>query len=105
MRKTPKFLWKFRFSVLAAGTAPLFYQWRFNGTPLAGQTGTILTLANVQSPNAGNYVVVVTNAFGSVTSAVATLTVVTATAPTITGQPQSLTAAAGAIWLRINKPT
>jgi outer membrane protein assembly factor BamB len=63
------------FNVAAMGSAPLSYQWRFSGLPLAGQTGTNLTLSNVQSTNAGNYDVVVANAFGSVTSAVATLTV------------------------------
>ncbi len=35
-----------------------------------------LTLANIQSEDAGDYRVIVTNAFGSVTSAVAVLTVV-----------------------------
>ncbi len=65
-----------RFSVVAMGSAPLSYQWRFSGLPLVGQTGTNLTLANVQSTNAGNYDVVVTNAFGSVTSAVAILTMI-----------------------------
>ena len=73
----------------ATGTAPLAYQWRFNGTNLAGATGTNLTLANVQLTNAGNYAVVVTNNYGSVTSAVASLTVWVP--PTITSQPQSQT--------------
>jgi alpha-tubulin suppressor-like RCC1 family protein len=81
------------FSVAATGTAPLSYQWRFNGTPLAGQTGTNLTLTNVQSIHAGNYAVVVTNVAGSVTSVVATLTVWSA--PSITAQPQSRTNVAG----------
>jgi hypothetical protein len=61
------------FSVTAAGTAPLAYQWRFNDTNLADKTNRSLALANVQSDNAGNYSVVVTNAFGSVTSRVAVL--------------------------------
>jgi streptogramin lyase len=46
-----------------------------------------LTLANVSVFNAGNYSVVVTNAYGSVTSLVATLTV--EAAPVITVQPAS----------------
>jgi Immunoglobulin I-set domain len=69
------------FSVTATGTPPLSYQWRKNGTNLAnggnisGVTTTNLTLTNVQTNNAGNYTVVVTNAYGSVTSVVAMLTV------------------------------
>jgi hypothetical protein len=63
------------FTVSAAGTPPLRYQWRFNGTNLAGATGTALTLSNVQPAQAGNYLVVVTNAFGSVASSNAVLTV------------------------------
>jgi hypothetical protein len=63
------------FSVGASGTAPLNYQWRFNGTPIGGATGTSYTRTNAQSADAGNYTVIVTNSYGSVTSAVATLTV------------------------------
>src|SRR5208282_849413 len=63
------------FTVAAAGTAPLTYQWQFNGTNLYGATSTSLTLAGVQPANAGSYTVVVTNSVGSVTSAVAVLTV------------------------------
>ena len=43
---------------------------------LAGQTGTNLLLPAVTNLNAGNYYVVVTNNYGSVTSAVAALTVI-----------------------------
>src|SRR5262249_3720164 len=63
------------FSVAADGTQPLGYQWRFNGNPLPGKTNSTLTLDNVQVVQAGNYSVVVTNAFGSVTSPDARLTV------------------------------
>lgn len=63
------------FSVTATGTLPLRYQWRFGGANVAGATLSALALANVQAANAGNYTVVVTNAYGSVTSAIATLTV------------------------------
>jgi hypothetical protein len=61
------------FTVTATGTAPLAYQWRFNDASLADKTNRSLALPNVQSPNAGNYSVVVANAFGSVTSRVAVL--------------------------------
>lgn len=63
------------FSVVASGTAPLTYQWRFNGNSINGATGTSLSLNPVSPANAGNYDVVVTNSLGSATSAVATLTV------------------------------
>ena len=52
------------FRVTASGTAPLSYQWRFNDANLAGRTTNSLVLSNVQSPNVGNYTVVVTNASG-----------------------------------------
>lgn len=63
------------FSALAAGTAPRYFQWRFNETNLPGKTSTSLVLTNLQPTNAGGYTVVVTNVAGSVTSLVATLTV------------------------------
>ncbi len=62
------------FGVTATGTAPLAYQWCFNGTNLAGATTNPFTLLAVQATNAGNYSVVITNVAGSVTSAVAGLT-------------------------------
>lgn len=64
-----------KFTTSAAGALPLKYQWRFNGTNLSGATATACTLSNIQTNHAGPYTVVVTNAFGSVTSSVATLTV------------------------------
>ena len=63
------------FTVTAAGTPPLSYQWRLNGTNIAGATGTSLTLSNVQPDQAGNYAVQVTNAYGSTISSNAVLTV------------------------------
>jgi hypothetical protein len=63
------------FSVVASGTAPLSYQWIFNGAALSGATSSALTLSNVQTSVAGSYSVLVTNLAGSVTSAAATLTV------------------------------
>ena len=56
------------FAVTAAGTAPLSYQWLLGGTNLAGATGSALALPSVQTANAGNYTVFVTNAFGSILS-------------------------------------
>jgi pimeloyl-ACP methyl ester carboxylesterase len=65
------------FGVTAMGTWPLNYQWQFNGQNIAGQTAASLSLTNVQFANAGGYSVMVTNTYGSVTSAVAQLTVFT----------------------------
>ncbi len=62
-------------NVVASGSQPLSYQWRFNGANLAGKTATSLALANVQLTNAGSYSVVVTNLAGSRTSSNAVLTV------------------------------
>jgi hypothetical protein len=63
------------FVVSASGTAPLSYQWRFNGTNVLNATGTSYTRTNIQPADAGSYFVVVTNIAGSVTSAVATLSI------------------------------
>ena len=73
------------FAVTLIGTEPLAYQWRFNGTNLANQTGQFLNLTNVQWSDAGNYQVVITNNYGSITSAVATMTV--GLPPAIASQP------------------
>ncbi len=54
---------------------------------MSGATNLTLTLANVQLTNAGNYDVIVTNAYGSVTSAVVTLAVLMP--PGIVLQPRS----------------
>ena len=75
------------FSVAANGSAPLNYQWNFDGTNVSGATNATLALTNAQGTNAGSYTVVVTNPAGSVTSQVASLTV--NVPPGITTQPQS----------------
>ncbi|HEY5913299.1 MAG TPA: immunoglobulin domain-containing protein [Verrucomicrobiae bacterium] len=61
------------FSAVAQGSLPLHYQWRLNGNPIADATTTTLTLPSVRLPDEGDYTVVVTNSFGSVTSTVARL--------------------------------
>jgi hypothetical protein len=63
------------FFVGAAGTIPLSYQWRFNGTDIDGAVFNSLNVLNVQASDQGDYSVVVGNVDGnSTTSAVATLT-------------------------------
>ena len=69
------------FTAAASGTAPLIYHWYFNGSLLAdggrvsGSTTTNLSIANVQTSDAGSYEFIVTNNYGSATSAPVTLTV------------------------------
>jgi sugar lactone lactonase YvrE len=83
------------FSVAVTGTGPFGYLWYFAGTNLI-QSGTnsTLTLPGVSATNAGNYMVVVTNAFESVTSQAAMLTVLTS--PFVISQPAGQSALAGA---------
>jgi hypothetical protein len=65
-------------SVTASGSPPLAYQWRKNGTNVAGATGPVLAFASVQPTDEADYTVVVSNQAGAVTSAPpARLTVIT----------------------------
>jgi hypothetical protein len=87
------------FSVTVSSQTPFGCQWQLNGVNLSdggnisdSQSNT-LTLATTCLSDAGSYTVIVTNAFGSVTSFAATLTVMLA--PSITTQPQSQTILAG----------
>ncbi len=64
-----------RFSVVAAGSGTLSYQWYKGYTAISGATGATYTIASAAADSAGSYDVVVTNSVGSVTSSTATLTV------------------------------
>lgn len=63
------------FAVSVGGKAPLRYQWLFNGTNVPAATNAGLAINNAQLTNAGNYSVVVTNSFGSITSSIVSLSV------------------------------
>jgi Abnormal spindle-like microcephaly-assoc'd, ASPM-SPD-2-Hydin/Protein of unknown function (DUF1573) len=64
------------FTVVAAGTAPLSYQWQKNGVNIAGATAASYTTPVTTTSDSGSTVaVVVSNTVGTVTSAGATLTV------------------------------
>lgn len=63
------------FFVSAIGSQPLSYQWQFAGSNISGATASNLGLVNLQTTNGGSYRCIITNTFGSTTSAVATLTV------------------------------
>jgi hypothetical protein len=71
-------------SVTAYGTAPLTYQWQVNGVNVAGATGTSYTTPALTAVNSNLYTVVVTNAYGSVTSVPWTTAVIEP--PAITNQ-------------------
>ncbi|MDB6111259.1 MAG: Immunoglobulin I-set domain protein [Pedosphaera sp.] len=64
------------FSVLAAGSLPLSYQWQFGGTNIDGATNASFTLTNAQLADRGAFTVTVSNAFGTVSSSNAVLNVV-----------------------------
>ncbi len=61
------------FSVSATGSAPLNFQWQFNGASIPGATTSALALTGLSSAQTGIYQVLVSNSSGSVTSAPAVL--------------------------------
>jgi hypothetical protein len=83
-------------AVTASGSPAPTYQWRLNGTAIAGANSPTYTIASAQAANAGNYDVIIGNTFGQVLSSLAQVSVVSAaTAPVITSQPPSRTVLAG----------
>jgi hypothetical protein len=72
------------FSVTAAGTAPLSYQWQKNSANISGATASSYTTpASVIGDNGAQFDVIVSNTAGSQMSTMATLTVNSVTASTI----------------------
>jgi len=65
------------FSVAAAGTTGLTYQWQRNGSAVIGATGTTLTVSAAASDDGARFRCVVTNALGEALSREATLSVST----------------------------
>ncbi len=65
------------FTVGAVGTAPLTYQWLFNGQLIAGATATTYRVEPVTHANVGQYSARVTDSTGTLTSANAALAVTT----------------------------
>jgi hypothetical protein len=72
------------FNVIATGTGPLKYQWRFNGTALPAQTNSTLTLENVTTNQTGAYSANISNVAGSTNTASAALIVYSSAAATLT---------------------
>jgi uncharacterized delta-60 repeat protein len=63
------------FTAAASGDPAPTYQWYKGTAPLAGKTGTTLSISPVQSADAASYTVVAANSAGSTTSNAAVLTV------------------------------
>ena len=63
-------------TVIVGGTAPFFFQWYSNNAAISGQTSSNLVLNPVLTSDNGNYFVIITNAYGAITSSVVSLTVI-----------------------------
>ena len=84
-------------NVVATGSLPLIFQWKFSGQPIPGAIAATLTLANLQLANSGSYTVTVSNGAGSVTSTAANVVVTNVPGtPVITAQPTGQVTTAGA---------
>ena len=81
-------------SVSAAGAEPLSYQWRQDGVNIEGATEPTFTINSVVAEDAGSYDNVVSNEFGSTTSAAAEV-VLSVLSPEVVTQPISQTLAVG----------
>ena len=84
------------FWVSATGNLPLSYQWQKNGTNIQGATANFYITTTTAADNAAAFRAIVTNAWGSATSAMATLTVNAAPADQAVsaGQPVTFSVAA-----------
>ena len=69
------------FSVTAEGTPPLSYQWYYNGSAISGATAANYSISGVTASNEGNYTVIITSPYGSVTSSNITVTTSTPNPP------------------------
>lgn len=83
------------FAASVTGSAPLSYQWFFNGSAIPGANGPLLTLNNVNAANAGGYQLEASNRENRVRSRVARLSVASASTPPVIAAPRILTPPAG----------
>lgn len=90
------------FTVGVRGAPTMVYQWKKDGVALtdgvgiSGATTPSLTLSVAELSANGNYTLVITNSYGTVTSTPVVLSVVQAIPPSITSQPASQTVFEGA---------
>ncbi|HUA66482.1 MAG TPA: immunoglobulin domain-containing protein [Alphaproteobacteria bacterium] len=84
------------FTVSASGAPAVSYQWFYAGrTNIFGATNASLSLTDIQLAEAGNYYVIVTNVFGSITSSNALLSVYASASPVLNGFSLSQTGGVG----------
>jgi alpha-tubulin suppressor-like RCC1 family protein len=83
------------FSATTDGMPPFTYQWYLNGVAILRATNAALTLLSAKLTDTGNYSLLVSNAFGTVTSSNALLTVI--------DLAQALNAT-NLVWLTSNNP-
>lgn len=81
-------------TVGAIGTAPMNYQWSYDGNAIADATNSTLTISNVQSVNEGYYQVALVNIVGTATSQPIILRVLPSAALIVAG-PVSVSVPAG----------
>ncbi len=77
--------------VACAGSPPLKYQWRKDGSLITGAGGPSLVLPNVTASDSGTYSVTVTNVVGAAVSSDAILTVRDRPVPSLTITPSLVT--------------
>ncbi len=70
------------FCATVSGSPPLFFQWRFNGANIPGETTGCLTIPSVNETSGGSYSYVVYNSAGSASSTSVTLLITNITART-----------------------
>ena len=86
------------FTVEVAGLPRPRYQWRFNGTPIPGETGASLTVLNAQTQVSGLYSVQLDNGLATLTSTEARLQIAAApSAPRWVQTPTELTVLTGGV--------
>jgi hypothetical protein len=88
-----------KFQVVASGATPLVYFWQTNGVTVGGATNTSFAITNCQGNSPTNFACVVTNLYGTATSAWSVVYAPTPQAP----YPQAVLAAQPNDFWRLNE--